>query len=207
MKKAIVISAVIIFTGIIVYAYRMPILFKIGGLEQPRVETTGSIKDFLAGNSARYHVLAVAKDSVSFRMLSKNIGIPGVIFFNKNRQPIKCSEGIGCPKVARRFASELNSNAIFNIDTSGLTVSQLSEVLDACNVLEGEELLAEDVIKKYDYIVVYGWCKYLPGQSATMAGVGKELLGNKDVSVLVISVNLDFVNTWYKSAEAPKLTI
>lgn len=174
MKKVIVTSVIILFTGIIVYAYRMPILFKLGGLEQPRVETIGSVKDFLADNSARYDVLAVAKDSTMYQVLTENIGIPGVIFFNKNRQPIKSSSGTGCPVVARRFAAKLHNATVFNIDTTNLAISRLSNVLDACNILDGGKLLAEDVIENYDYIVVYGWCKFLPGQSVKMAGIGKD---------------------------------
>lgn len=199
-KKVIIISAILLLLAVGVYAFWKPILYSLGGLKQPELETVQSISNYAKENKVRYNVLATPTDTVAFNRLNKNLGMPGVIFFNSAHLPLKSSKGTGCPKEAHRFINSMT--ATHKVDSSQLSITDYKDYLPMLEVIDGDKKALAD--SNYDYIIVYTWAKYLPKQSLAMAKVGTEAAAMKDKNILVISVNLDFTDNWYTEETAPE---
>lgn len=206
MKKWII-TTLIIFgvTVAAVAVFWKPLLLKIGGFKTPEVETVASIASYGKEHNLKYDLLAVPKDSMAFKTLNKNFGIPGVIFYNKDLLPVKSSQGTGCPKTAHAFISDINNDTEHTVDSTGLTLTKLYAILNELNIVNGakEAILQQIAASDFDYVVVYSWAKYLPKQSMQMAELGTEAKGIDKKNILVLSLNMDFVNTWYKQKKAP----
>lgn len=204
-KRTLIILSPVLLLIIAGVLFRKPILLKIGGFKQPQIETVADIEQYSKEHNIVCNALATPTDSIAFKQLNKNLHIPGVIFFNKASLPVKSSNGTGCPKVAKSFISNIKEHDVTEIDTSNLTMSQLSEYIAQLNILGNnkEELLQQIADNNFDYVVLYTWAKYLPKQSLNMAELGKEA-ADVTKKILVISVNMDFVTNWYKKDAAPK---
>src|SRR5690606_10993437 len=117
------------------YFFVMPLVLRFWGLNPPEIETTETVTNFLQKNGAQYDVLAVPRDMKDFKMLNNNMGVPGVICFNKQMQPIKSSHGEGCPTTARKFAGNLDATN-YPVDSTNLSNTNLSDFINAVNIID-----------------------------------------------------------------------
>lgn len=193
MKKWLLIVLLFITLIIVVlFFFGKSILLSFSGIKNPVIESVETIKstDVI---QAKYDWLAGSISKSGFNKLQEQLGVPGIIVFDKNGHALLSNRGEGCQITARSKLKELGLNT--KIDSSRATKGfrLFDDLLSNTEVINKGN---QSNIEQYKYIVVYTWAKYLPKQSKDMINaVYDGLKDNKDM-VLVISLNLDYLNTW-----------
>jgi hypothetical protein len=192
-----------LLAGIITLAFTWKqLILELGGYETPQLETAASFSLFAESNGGTAHFMAVAADKMDYKYLQKGFGVPGLVVFNKQGQPVNSSASTGCPTTARHFLDTINAFDTYEVNRKNLRLQDVGDVLQRISFVKGDSarfaaLLQSDSI---DYIAVYSWAKFLPAQSGYMMKGINETSGKKK-NILVLSLNLDFPDLWMTQAE------
>jgi len=199
-KKIIIITVVFILITTTIFAYKK--WQNNGfGLINPQIETIESISEFKSQLNLP-GVLVHPKNKGSFEYLNQFFRPGDIWVFNGDGKIIDVNfenKGGSC-----------YSDIIKNIENNyNFSKTKISDEFSSQNFLDSLRIKTENknanlIInqKDYDYIIVYGWAKYLKASydnNGLVDRLGKLTNGKK--RVLVISSNIDFMNYIFKTQE------
>ncbi len=175
------------------------ILLKSKGISKPKLETRNSILTYLEQKgTVGYGNLFIVQDSASFYEL---IGLvpdyPGVDFFTTTGDLIIYSRTGRCTQVANDFASQLKKEGEYFIDSS----YRLDDITGLLHSILPEKSIEN---QKSDFVVLVYWALYLGSMNQDVFDIISTLERNKEVSVKIYLVNMDFQKDW-KMKEIPRI--
>lgn len=180
---------------------------KIMDLRNPELETVETIYYFKEENDVVGDFILIAKDTTSFdNVVNPYFGNGGIWIFDGKGTTLEANienHGGACFQDIRDiivkkdfdFTSSQIDFAFFNRENNFF-----DKLLQ--NTVSVEEERVTDLIEypfgKYDFIIVYGWSKYY-GMSHKNSQIKEidEYIKSNDKKVLLIGVNVDFVDYWY----------
>ncbi|MEX0966590.1 MAG: hypothetical protein WD077_05095 [Bacteroidia bacterium] len=124
--------------------------------------------------------------------------------FDKDGVPIISNRGEGCQITARNKLKDLGIVEFQIPDGTNPGVSSLDSLFARVSNINKSALHNEI---GYDYTVVYTWAKYLPEHSIEMMEAVNEGLRENKANVLLISLNLDFIDTWTNGKVGDKIEL
>lgn len=176
-------------------------------LKNPELESVKSIVDFKQLNNVSGELTLIAKDTAAFyKVINPYFDNGGIWVFDSRGKTIdanienlggSCFEDIKDDIVKSDFYfknTTLNQN-FFNEKHNFLDELVVSTVSIGA---EGIKDMSEYSFDDYEYIVVYGWSKYY-GMSHSNSQI-KEIeaqINSSDKKVLLVGVNVDYVDYWY----------
>ncbi len=184
-----------------------PILLKIEGIRQPKLENHQSLSKFLLSCRVDTSEILCFKDTFALnKFYATDIAFPDARFFNKEKKLVDY----------RSLESDCNAKVSPFIEKIG-SINKLTPVpaktldefiKDLVVVQNAQKFILED--QEYDaYMIIY-WAKYLGKVTKSHISEWQELVnkGNKgSKKTRVILVNLDYQSFWgIKSSDLPKLS-
>lgn len=108
-KKILIIIVSITLMGIVYLAIDWKsLLLNMAGFQHPKIENTQTVKSW-SGLKTQHDLLLVASTKVNFNYLQENIGVPGIMVFDKNGVLIISNRGEGCQITARNKLKDLGT--------------------------------------------------------------------------------------------------
>ncbi|PKL80971.1 MAG: hypothetical protein CVV25_01965 [Ignavibacteriae bacterium HGW-Ignavibacteriae-4] len=203
-KKIIIISISIALMAIVYLAINWKsLLLNMAGFQQPKIENTETIKSW-DGLKTKQDMLLVASTKANFNYLQENIGVPGIMVFNKEGYLIISNRGEGCQITARDKLKDLGKKEFSKSNSKDIGFSNINDFLDRVSNINKAELKNEI---GYDYTVVYTWAKYLPEKSIEMMEAVNSGLKRNKAKVLLLSLNLDYIDKWTSGQVGDKIDL
>lgn len=187
-------------------------------LKNPELESVQSISEFKLQSHVPGDILLIAKDTISFDDIVDNYFGNGRIWVFDNKGAVLETNVAYSNSFGACFRNIKNNIIKKDFDFSNSTIEPsflkrdfLKELIDNTLLIEGVSAveLEADAFNAYDYIVVYGWSKYY-GMSHKNSQIKEidEYIKSNDKKVLLIGVNVDYVDYWYpKEKPLPVVTL
>jgi|GEM_PF-6557793 len=205
MKKNIFIAITILVLFVIGYLVInwKSMLLGLAGFNNPKIENAQTVKSW-NGLNTEHALLVVASTKINFSYLQENIGVPGIIVFDKEGVPIISSRGDGCQITARNKLKDLGSKEFERANEISGKFLRFDSLFDKFSVID--KSVGHNKID-YDYTVVYTWAKYLPKHSRDMMEAVNQGLADNKAKVLLISLNLDYMDMWTSGTVGDEIDI
>lgn len=168
------------------------------GLHNPKLETQISIKSYLDSTNTKVDYVIIPKNYESFTQIKSDFDVTSIYIFNKNKIAIESNitndNGSCFSDISKNICNDFkNVNPSFHNKKDKILLDLLLR-----NTIEISN--KKIILEKYDYIIVYSWSKFLTASSSKET---LSFLNCKKDNTLIISLNLDYVNSWYGKRKLP----
>lgn len=207
MKKKIIKGILLFFViGIIYLIFNWkPILLGLSGFQSPLIENEETVSAWIEDKSDGDEWVAIANSKESYNVLQTDFGMPGIMIFDKRGKSIVSSVGEGCQVIAREKLKTLKPNDQIEAQYSTNSIRYLNDLKKYLELLQHNWKDENAAIAEADYVAVYTWAKCFPNRSEEMIAAVKEGLKESDAKILVISVNLDLIDSWMEGDVGDKI--
>lgn len=167
-----------------------PVLRFFSGIRQPRIESIGSVKDYLEKNRIEtFDTLYTCRDSARAMALIKHIiNLPSTLLFDSSGLSVQQSDSGFCPAKVEQYMRNLSEASPIIHDNMG-TRSEILQYISPVASHPGK-------FSKPEFHLYVFWATYCGSLNDNVFKVLTAAYDNPNADISISLVNVDFLGSW-----------